>query len=78
MILLIQFTLSLVLLSCGGNSAVSDTSNAAELAKPDGRFQLTVTIEGAANDNAKLLGVYGNQNFVADSAKANANGTFVF
>lgn len=71
-----QLMLSVVLFSCGEKPADSNATNTETVA--DGSLKMEVVIAGAANDQAKLLGVFGNQNFIADSASSDANGTFVF
>ena len=65
--------------SCSG-SPVSEKESAEtnEVDRPEGKMHVEISIDGAGNDLAKLLGVYGNQNFLVDSAKSDANGLFVF
>lgn len=72
-----QLMLSVVLLSCGGNAADNSTTEAAATVA-DGSLKMEIVIDGAPNDLAKLLGVFGNQNFIVDSARSDANGRFVF
>ena len=73
-----QLMLAIVLLSCGGNS--SETKEAANETETivGGRLNLEVVVKEAPNELGKLLGVFGNQNFIADSARSDANGKFVF
>ena len=75
-----QLMLSVVLLACGGNSSESENNENVDQTSEevDGKLSLEVSIKGASNDLAKLLGVFGNQNFIADSARSDANGKFVF
>ena len=73
-----QLLLSVVLLSCGGNATDTKTTENDTETAVDGKLQMEVVIKGATNDLAKLLGVFGNQNFIVDSARSDANGKFVF
>lgn len=78
--LIFQLMLSVVLLSCGGNFHQTDELNKeqAEKAAPTGSLKMELLVHGAPNDMAKLLGVFGNQNFLMDSAKSDAYGKFAF
>ncbi|HAP70168.1 MAG TPA: hypothetical protein DCR04_10670, partial [Flavobacteriales bacterium] len=76
-----QLMLSVVLFACGSTSSEpenNETLNQTPEEVVDGKLSLEVSIKGASNDLAKLLGVFGNQNFIADSARSDANGKFVF
>jgi peroxiredoxin len=77
MIPLFQLMLSLTLFSCG--DAMQNSENLQpEKIKPVGKMHIEVTVKGATEDFAKILGVYGNQNFILDSARSDADGIFVF
>ena len=76
-----QLMLSVVLFACGSTSSEpenNETLNQTPEEVVDGKLSLEVSIKGASNDLAKLLGVFGNQNFIADSARSDTNGKFVF
>ena len=74
--LVFQLVLSAFLSSCGNPTETKVVSNEAETAP--GIMKLELSISDAPNDVAKVLGVYGNQNFVVDSAKSDDNGLFLF
>ncbi|TNF28850.1 MAG: AhpC/TSA family protein [Bacteroidetes bacterium] len=74
---MIHLVLSALILSCGGASEKPLASDEAPQ-NASGKFHVEMQIDGAPNDMAKLLGVFGNQNYLLDSAKADANGRFVF
>jgi peroxiredoxin len=74
--LILHLFFSFALFACGGNGAETNTQ-AAEEAVAD-KLRIEVVVNGAPNDMIKLLGVYGNQNFLIDSAKGDANGNYVF
>lgn len=77
----VQWILILSLLACADSaerSAEGEDRTAPSSATVAGEMELRITVNGAGNDKAKLLGVFGNQNYVADSAKADASGVFVF
>jgi len=81
MSLVLQLLLSFILLSCSnesGSKAIDKEPPPQEVPNQDGDFQLNLLIHGASNDVVKLLGVYGNRNFLVDSAVGDANGNFVF
>lgn len=67
-----------VLWSCSGEKSQEKTSEDKSVEQASGSLHVELNISGAGNDIAKLLGVLGNQNFLVDSAKADANGLFVF
>ncbi|MDB4655286.1 AhpC/TSA family protein [Flavobacteriales bacterium] len=77
MIPLFQLVLSVMLLSCGDTPQTS-TNVASSPEKTTGKMHIEATVQGAPNDFAKILGVYGNQNFIVDSARSGADGVFVF
>ncbi|MCF8459734.1 MAG: AhpC/TSA family protein [Flavobacteriales bacterium] len=70
-----QLMVSIALFSCGGNATETAGENEAT---GDGNFNMEVVIQGAPNEQLKMLGAFGNQNFIVDSAKSDANGRFVF
>lgn len=76
--LIVQVLVMATLWSCAGeNAKVEDT--AAKTAHPAStKMHFEMNISGAGNDVAKLLGVFGNQNYLVDSAKSDAAGKFVF
>jgi peroxiredoxin len=77
--LIFQLMLSIALFSCTGNSSEADKTETQNLhEQAAGNLKMEVVVAGAGNDLAKLLGVYGNQNFIIDSARSDANGLFVF
>ncbi len=76
MLHLVQLAFSALLLSCGNTNPASQPQVAEEVVG-DG-MHIELIIKNAGNDAARILGVYGNQNFVVDSAKSDANGRFVF
>lgn len=45
---------------------------------PDTSLEVKVKVSGFANDYLKLIGIYGDQNYVVDSALADAHGMAVF
>lgn len=65
-----------VLASCNDPSTTADATKAEPPRDKDTRIELS--IKGAGNDLAKLLGVFGNQNYLVDSVRADAEGNFVF
>lgn len=76
--MIFQLILSIVLFSCGANPTQNkDKSEVSDLVV-ESNLNLEVVINGAPNDVAKMLGVFGNQNFIVDSARSDANGRFVF
>lgn len=76
---IVQLFMVVSLMSCGTQSANQQQNTDSELAvAASGKMHIQVNIAGAGNDVAKLLGVLGNQNFIVDSAKSDANGAFVF
>lgn len=74
---LFQMVLSAFLISCGAGNSES-TNQPQAIDENGGKLHIEIQIDGAANDAAKILGVYGNQNFLIDSAKSDASGLFVF
>ncbi|MGB1317974.1 MAG: redoxin domain-containing protein, partial [Flavobacteriales bacterium] len=68
---------SVLLFSCGETAQTTEKPQSEEV-KPASKMHIEATLDGASNDFAKILGVYGNQNFIIDSARSNANGVFVF
>lgn len=77
MSLIFQLVVSIALISCRGETDQTPSASSTPDV-PNGKFELELQIHGAPNDGARILGVYGNQNFVVDSAKSDANGLFVF
>ncbi len=78
---IIALLFSFLLLACTnetGSKPSESTQKHLVTEKPVGDFRLDLRIHGASNDVAKLLGVYGNRNFLVDSAVGDANGNFVF
>ena len=77
---MVSLVLAAFMAACSGNAEQSKGDSESETNKEPstGSMRIEMQVKGAANDVAKLLGVYGNQNYVADSAKADANGTFIF
>lgn len=75
---LIHLVLSTLLFACGGTQQEQTNQPNDTQEKPSGKLHMELQIHGAGNDVAKLLGVFGNQNYLLDSAKANASGLFVF
>jgi peroxiredoxin len=78
MSLFVQLVVAVAMMSCGGDSTTADSNPKEVTAKPEGKMHVEIQLSGAGNDMAKLLGVFGNQNFLVDSAKSNGNGLFVF
>lgn len=68
------FGLFLLCLACNANSGKSSANQPAS----DKTLELKVRVIGFANDYLKLAGVYGDQNFIVDSALADAHGNAVF
>lgn len=75
--LISQLAFVAVLISCDAGIEPTPPSDVV-METADGKFRLELLVSGAPNDAARILGVYGNQNFVVDSAKSDANGLFVF
>ncbi|MCB0754081.1 MAG: AhpC/TSA family protein [Flavobacteriales bacterium] len=76
---LVQLLVAAALWSCGADSTQKNTeSPPPSETSGSGKMHIEITVNGAGNDVAKMLGVFGNQNFLVDSAKADANGLFVF
>lgn len=76
---MIHLVLSTLLFACGGTQEQQNAATTPEVASvASGKMHVEVQINGAGNDVAKLLSVFGNQNYMLDSAKADANGLFVF
>lgn len=73
-----QLILAIALVSCADSKTNTPPASAAEQTASKGQLNMEVVVQNASNDKAKLLGVFGNQNFVVDSALGDANGTFVF
>ena len=67
--------LTCYLVACNGNSNSDAASTAREMSN---KVSIKMKIEGFANDKVKLLGVFADQNFLVDSAQADANGNIVF
>ena len=79
--LIFQLILSVALLSCGestSQSASNAEQNTTNDVVADGNLNVEINVVGAPNELAKLLGVFGNQNFIMDSARSDASGKFVF
>lgn len=74
-----QLLVAAVFWTCSGTPPPEQESvEAVKADRPEGKMHVEISIDGAGNDLAKMLGVFGNQNFLVDSAKADANGLFVF
>lgn len=76
MIVLVHAFVLSVLASCSDQSTTADATKPEPLRDKDARIELS--IKDAGNDLAKLLGVFGNQNYLVDSVRADAEGNFVF
>lgn len=76
--LIVQVLTAAVLWSCTGSDVEKPVAETPSSAPLEGNLRIEMNIAGAGNDMAKLLGVFGNQNYLADSAKSDANGNFVF
>lgn len=74
----VQVLVMAALWSCSGEKSQEKTSEDKSVEQASGSLDVELNISGAGNDVAKLLGVLGNQNFLVDSAKSDANGLFVF
>ena len=74
----IHLVLVAALFSCGGTQEKERTQTVDQNALPTGKLRIELEINGAGNDFAKMLGAFGNQNFLIDSARSDANGKFVF
>jgi len=75
---IVQVLVMATLWSCAGEKSKEQTTEDQSVAQASGSLHVEMNISGAANDMAKLLGVFGNQNFLVDSAKSDASGKFVF
>ena len=81
MIAFLELLFVVLLFSCSG-TATESSSISGQLQEIEetkvGKFKIELLVNGAPNDAARILGVFGNQNFVVDSAKSDATGLFVF
>lgn len=75
---MLQLLMLVTLWSCAGDKADSEKKSDTSVAASSGKFHVEMQIAGAENDMVKLLGVFGNQNYLLDSAKSDATGKFVF
>ena len=75
---IVQVLVMTALWSCAGEKSKEQTTEDQPVAPASGSLHVEMNISGAANDMAKLLGVFGNQNFLVDSARSDASGKFVF
>ena len=74
--LILHLCISIALFACGGIGAQTDTLPEPEIVA--GKLRVELVVNGAPNDMIKLLGVFGNQNYLIDSAKGDANGNYLF
>lgn len=74
---IVPFLLVAAFWSCGGDVNEKQPASAGE-ENVSGSLRVELNITGAENDMAKLLGVFGNQNYLVDSAKSDGTGKFVF
>ena len=74
---IVPFLLVAAFWSCGGDVNEKQPASAGE-ENVSGSLRVELNITGAENDMAKLLGVFGNQNYLVDSAKSDGSGKFVF
>lgn len=77
MSMLLQLIFSVLLFSCAEGGSNQDATTP-EAVVADGKLRVEMLIHGAPNDVAKVLGVFGNQNYFVDSARSDANGLFSF
>lgn len=75
---IIPVILATVLFACGSGTTEKNNSENQEAAPSSGKMHFEMHIQGASNDLAKMLGVFGNQNYLIDSARSDAAGNFVF
>ncbi|MFM1876310.1 MAG: hypothetical protein RL266_2047 [Bacteroidota bacterium] len=74
----IHLFLSAIILGCSGITENSNGKTEDDNKPTNGKLRIEIQLNGAGNDLAKMLGAYGNQNFLIDSARSDANGKFVF
>lgn len=78
MMSIVHLLLAAVLFGCGGAPEEAKDKVEVEQAPASGSMRIELQLNGAGNDLAKMLGAYGNQNFMVDSARSDASGKFVF
>lgn len=72
----IKHYIFIVLIGIGWSASMAQTGNVEEPVTPD--VELIVTVKGQPAGTGKLVGVYADQNFLADTTLIDANGTMVF
>ena len=78
MSVIVQFLIAASIWACSSDKPTAQTSSSESAEQVSGSMKIELNISGAGNDIAKLLGVFGNQNYLVDSAKSDASGKFIF
>ena len=68
----------MLFVSCGSGTSADTQTVSSNTQTTQGDLNLQVTINGAPNQEAKLLGIYEEQYFQIDTSRSDANGKFIF
>lgn len=74
----VQVLMLATLWACAGDRTSDQSTEIGPIEPTSTRMHVELNLVGAGNDMAKLLGVFGNQNYLVDSARSDANGKFIF